>query len=309
MRQDHLTRRDFLKRAIVLGATAYGLASQDGLTGRDGLAEAAEGPTLAVAAKSHDPAVLTRAAVTALGGMGRFVKKGSVVLIKPNMAWNRKPEHAATTNPQVVAELVRLCRAAGAREIRVVDHPVDQPEAVVVRTTGIAEAVEAAGARVFSASSRAMYGPMQLPRAKVLKSAEVLKDVTRADVFINVPIAKVHGATGVTLGCKNLMGVVWDRGAWHDSAGLDQCIADFAGAVKPHLVVLDAVRLLLTNGPKGPGRTKDLFQVVAGTDPVAVDAYGATLLSRKPESIGHIRLAHALGLGEMDLKQVKIKHV
>ncbi len=309
MSEERLTRRDFFKRAITMGVAAYGITSQEGLAGLDGLAEAEEGPTLAVAAKSHDPAALTRAAITALGGMGRFVKQGNVVLIKPNMAWNRRPEHAANTNPQVVAELVRLCQAAGAREIKVADHAVDQPESVVLRTTGIGPAAEAAGARVFSASSRAMYGPMQLRRGKVLRSAEVLKDVTRADVVINVPIAKVHGATGVTLGCKNLMGVVWDRGAWHDSTSLDQCIADFAGAVKPHLVVLDAVRLLLTNGPKGPGRTKDQFMVVAGTDPVAVDAFGATLLSRKPESIGHIRLAHAMGLGEMDLKQVKIKHV
>ena len=309
MNEGRITRREFMRRAAALGAAAYGLSQLEEWGGLGGLAEAAGKPVLAVSAKSHDPAALTRAAIEALGGMGKFVKKGNVVLIKPNMAWNRKPEHAANTNPQVVAELVRLCKAAGAREIKVVDHPVDQPEAMVVRTTGIGEAAEAAGARVFSGSSRAMYGPMQLRRSKVLKSAEVLKDVTRADVVINVPIAKVHGATGVTLGCKNLMGVVWDRGAWHDSASLDQCIADFAGAVKPHLIVLDAVRLLLSNGPKGPGRTKDQFQVVAGTDPVAVDAYGATLLSRKPESIGHIRLAHAMGLGEMDLKQVKIKHV
>jgi uncharacterized protein (DUF362 family) len=306
---DRLTRRDFFKRAIAFGAAAYGISSQEGLTGLDGLAEAAQGPTLAVASKSHDPAALTRAAVGALGGMNRFVKRGDAVLIKPNMAWIRKPEHAANTNPQVVAELVRLCKAAGAREVKVVDHPVDQPESAVVQATGIGAAAEAAGARVLSASSRAMYGPVRLPRGKVLRSAEVLKDVTRADVVISVPIAKVHGATGVTLACKNLMGMAWDRGAWHDSASLDQCIADFASTVRPHLIVLDAVRLLLTNGPKGPGRTKDQFQVVAGTDPVAIDAYGATLLSRKPESIGHIRLASAMGLGEIDLKRIKIRHV
>jgi len=262
-----------------------------------------------VASQSHDPATLTRAAVNALGGMKKFVKRGNVVVIKPNMAWNRRPEHAANTNPQVLAELVRLCKAAGAREVKVMDHPVDQPESAVMRTTGIADAAEKAGARVFSASSRAMYGTVKVNRGKVLRTAEVLKDVTRADVVINVPIAKVHGATGVTLGFKNFMGVVWDRGAWHDSASLDQRIADFGTAVKPDLVVLDAVRLLLSNGPKGPGRTKDQFMVVAGTDLLAVDAYGTTLLGRKPESVGHLRLARDLGLGEMDLKRVKIKHV
>lgn len=309
MSEERITRREFMRRAAVLGVAASGLAQLEELAGLGGRAEAAAKPVLAVSTKSQDPAALTRAAIEALGGMGKFVKKGSVVLVKPNMAWNRKPEHAANTNPRVVAEVVRLCKAAGAREVKVIDHAVDQPESEVMQATGIAAAAEKAGARVLSASSRAMYGKLQLRRGKVLKSVEALKDLTRADVVINVPVAKVHGSTGVTLGCKNLMGVVWDRGAWHDSASLDQCIADFVSEVRPDLVVLDAVRLLLTNGPKGPGRTRDQFTVVAGTDPVAVDAYGATLLARKPESIGHIRLASEMGLGVMDLKRVAIKHV
>jgi len=149
---------------------------------------------------------------------------------------------------------------------------------------------------------------MDLPRAKVLKSADVLREVRRADVFINVPIAKVHSGTTVTLGCKNLMGVVWDRGAWHRT-DLDQCIADFAAEVKPHLVVLDAIRTLLTNGPKGPGQTASPGMVVAGTDPLAVDAYGTTILGRKPQDIGHLRLASAAGVGEIRLDRVKVKHV
>jgi uncharacterized protein (DUF362 family) len=309
MSEDRITRREFMKRAVALGVAAYGLSGRDGLLDSESLAEAAGKPTIVVSAKSHDPAALARAAIDGLGGMRRFVKKGNVVVVKPNIGWNRKPEHAANTNPQVVAEIVRLCKQAGAREVKVLDHPVDQPESAVMRASGIAEAAEKAGGRVLPASSRAMYGSVRLRRGKALRSAEVLKDITRADVFINLPIAKVHGATGVTLGCKNLMGAVWDRGAWHDSASLDQCIADFASEVRPDLIVLDAVRVLLTNGPKGPGRTKDLFTIVAGTDAVAVDAYGATLLSRKPEQIGHLRLAAEMGIGEIDLKRVTIKHV
>lgn len=292
-----------------MGAAASGVAELGDLLDTEGIAEAASKQTLVVSGKSRDPAALTRAAINGLGGISRFVKKGNVVLVKPNMGWIRRPDHAANTNPEVVAEVVRLCKAAGAREVRVMDHPVDQPEAAVMRASGIAQAAEKAGARVLSASSRAMYGKMSIRRGKVLKSVEALKDLTRADVVINVPITKVHNSTGVTLGCKNWMGVIWDRGAWHDSASLDQCIADFANEMRPDLVVLDAVRVLLSHGPKGPGRTKDLFTVVAGTDPVAMDAYGTTLLSRKPASIGHIRLAAALGVGQLDLKRVTIKHV
>lgn len=305
MTHDEMTRREFFQRAAAAGLAAYGLSQ---LVGGDEIAEAAAGgPTLVVASK-RDPAGLARAAVDALGGMKKFVKPGGVVLVKPNMTWARRPEQAANTNPQVVAEIVRLCKAAGAREVKVMDHPLDSPETTVMKMSGIAAAAEAAGARVISASSMAMYQNARLPRAKVLKSAAVLRDLQRADVFINVPIAKVHNSTTVTLACKNLMGVVWDRGAWHQS-GLDQCIADFAAQYKPHLTILDAVRVLLTNGPKGPGRTEDRGLIVAGTDPLAVDAYGATLLGYKPQQIGHLRLAAASGVGEIRLDRVAIKHV
>jgi uncharacterized protein (DUF362 family) len=136
-----------------------------------------------------------------------------------------------------------------------------------------------------------------------------MRDLRRADVFINLPIAKVHNSTRLTLGIKNLLGIVWDRGAFHRSESLEQAMVDLITHVRPHLTILDAVRILLTNGPKGPGRTEDRRLVVAGADPVAVDAYGASLFGMAPGQIGHIRLAAAAGLGEMDLKRIKVKHV
>lgn len=301
---ERLTRRDFLKRAAVTGVAAAGLGGMmDGLS-----AEAAAGPTIAVASK-QDPAGLVRASVKALGGMGAFVKKGDVVLVKPNIGWARKPEQAATTNPEVVAEIVRLCRQVGAREVRVMDHAVDRPDALVLRMTGIKQAAEAAGARVSLASSTALYERVTIPKGRALKSADVMRDLRRADVVINVPIAKVHSQTGLTLGLKNLMGTVWDRGGFHGSASLDQAIADYATEIRPDLVILDAIRILLTNGPKGPGRTADKGIVVAGTDHLAVDAYATTLFGRKPESVGHLQTAQRAGLGEIDLGRITIKHV
>ncbi|MGB9619420.1 MAG: DUF362 domain-containing protein, partial [Armatimonadota bacterium] len=119
---------------------------------------------------------------------------------------------------------------------------------------------------------------------------------------INAPVAKTHSATKLTLGMKNLMGCNWDRQAWHESASLDQCITDYATAVRPDLTVLDATRILLTNGPKGPGRTKDVDQVIVGTDPVSVDACAALLFGLNPAEISHIKLAEEMGVGKIDVK-------
>lgn len=304
--KDDLTRRDFLRRAAALGLAATGVGKLAGLEGNE--AAAAAKPTIAVASKG-DAAAHVRSAVEALGGMGRFVKKGSRVLVKPNLGWARKPEQAATTNPEVVAEIVRLCKAAGAREVKVMDHPVDQPEALVLRMTGMQKVVEAAGGRLTLASSPALYEKVAIRKGKVLKSADVMRDLRRADVFINVPIAKVHNQTGLTLGLKNLLGTVWDRGGFHRSSSLDQAIADYATQIKPDLIILDAIRILLTNGPKGPGRTADKGLVIAGTDQVAIDAYGATLFGRKPEEIAHVKAAARAGLGEIDPGRVTIKNV
>jgi len=304
MTHDEISRRDFLRRAAAAGLAVYGIGE---LSGLEGTAEAAGPPTIAVASKKS-PAQLVQAAVNALGGMKHFVKPGNTVVLKPNVAWARRPEQAANTNPEVVAEVVRLCKAAGAREIKVIDHAIDLDTAAF-NMSGIREAAEKAGARVISARSQGMYQKVNLSRAKVLKSADVMRDFMRADMVINLPIAKVHGSTKVTLGSKNLMGVVWDRGAWHQSASLDQCIADFAAQFRPKLTILDGVRTLLTNGPKGPGKVGTPGVVVAGVDPVAVDAYGATLLGFKPQDIGHIKLAFAAGVGEMRLDRIKVKHV
>jgi uncharacterized protein (DUF362 family) len=304
MTHDEISRRDFLRRTAAAGLAVYGIGE---LAGLDGAAEAAGPPTIAVASK-RSPAQLVQAAVDGLGGMKQFVKPGNTVVLKPNVAWARTPEQAATTNPEVVAEVVRLCKAAGAREIKVIDHSIDLDTAAF-KMSGIQVAAEKAGAQVISARSQSMYQRVKLSRGKVLKSVDVLRDLMRADVCINLPIAKVHGSTKVTLGVKNMMGVVWDRGAWHESASLDQCIADFAAQFRPKLTILDGVRTLLTNGPKGPGRVGTPGVVVAGVDTVAVDAYGTTLLNFKPQDVGHIKLAFASGVGEMRLDRIKVKHV
>ena len=263
-------------------------------------------PNALAVASGNDPAKNTQAAVDALGGMGKLVRKGDFVVIKPNIAWNRPPDSAATTNPRVVAELVRLCKEAGAEKVLVIDHVIDRPAQAVLGFTGIQAAAEKAGAQVSAAQNESDFRSVSIPKGKLLKSDTCIKDILKADVFINVPIAKTHSSTKLTLGMKNLMGCIFDRQEWHQSESLDQCIADYATAVCPDLTVLDATRVLLTNGPKGPGNTKDVGKVIAGVDPVAVDAYGATLFGLKPEQINHIKMAAQMGVGKIDVGKARM---
>ncbi|MGQ9454909.1 MAG: DUF362 domain-containing protein [Armatimonadota bacterium] len=303
-----VSRREFLEAIAGLGAAIFlGGCGRDGQAGSD--AAVLRKPRLEVdgivVSSGKGPARNTRAAVEALGGMGKLVKKGDFVAIKPNIAWNRPPESAATTNPDVVATIVRLCKEAGADRVLVLDHVIDRPAEGVLGLSGIKDAAERAGAEVKAIQRESDYQPIDIPKGKLLKSDTVARDILQADVLINVPIAKTHSATRLTLGLKNLMGCNWDRQSWHQSPSLDQCIADYATRIRPDLTVLDATRILLTNGPKGPGQTKHLDRVIVGTDPVAVDAYGATLFGLRPDEIAHIVFAARMGVGKTDLSKVK----
>ncbi len=303
---DKFTRREFFRRAGIVGAATYGLTfAGDELLGILEEAEAA-GSMLSIASSGSIEAKVKKA-IDGLGGIGKFVKKGKSVVIKPNLAWARSPEHAANTNPQVLAAIIKLCKQAGAGRITVVEHTCDN-WSTALEMNGGKKVCADNKVRLVSAHGKGMYEPVKIPRGKILKADECVREILDADCFINVPIAKVHGASGMTASMKNLMGTNWDRQNWHRK-GLDQCIADYASAVKADLIILDAVRILLTGGPKGPGKTKDVGQIVAATDPVALDAYAAQLLGKKPTTVGHIVAASKLGLGQIDLKKVTQKKV
>jgi uncharacterized protein (DUF362 family) len=250
---------------------------------------------------------LTRQAVDALGGMGRFVSKGNVVWIKPDIGWDRRPEQAATTNPDVVATLVEMCYQAGAKKVLVSDNPCN-PARLSYPRSGIQPATEKAGAEVPFLDER-KFRRMSL-NGKVLKEWEVYQDIVEADRLINVPIAKNHNLCLATLGMKNLMGVIGGaRNRLHQDLG--GTIADLAAFLKPRLVVLDAIRVLTANGPVG-GNLADVKRkdtLVAGVDQVAVDAVGATLLGYKPESIVYIVQGNARGLGTMDFKSLSPRQI
>ena len=257
-----------------------------------------------------DPAELTRRAIAALGGIERFVKPGANVIVKPNICnAYHGPEYASTTNPDVVAAIVALCLGAGAKRVRVMDFPFGGSPQASYETSGIAAAVKAAGGEM-EAMNRLKFRKTALPQGKVLRSSNVYGDILDADTVINVPIAKNHGSATLTLGMKNLMGVIQDRNTLH-AIGLHQAIADLNSAVKPQLTIVDAIRILTANGPTGGSLddVKRLDTIIASADVVAADAYAATLFDMKPADVKYIKLGAEMGLGTMDLGNVRIEEI
>jgi uncharacterized protein (DUF362 family) len=250
-----------------------------------------------VVARGSGPALLVRAAVAALGGMERFVKPGEVVLVKPNMAWDRTPEQGANTHPEVVAEVVRLCRAAGARRVIVSDNSVHDAGRVAERS-GIRAAVAAARGELVLAS-RSGFERTTLG-GSVLSSWDVLSLLFEADRLVNVPVVKHHSLSRLTCGIKNHMGLIGgSRGRLHQE--IHAAVVDLAAAFRPTLTVVDATRVMIRNGPTG-GRLEDVAAVnavAAGTDPVACDAWAARQLGLDPSEVGYVVLAEGRGLGRV----------
>lgn len=290
-----MDRRTFLK------GTAASLVAGS-LLGRQALA--GSGSTVAVA-EGGDYAAITRRAVAALGGMGAFVKRGDVVVLKPNMGWDRAPEFAANTHPLVVRALAEECLAAGARRIKVFDHTCNDPRRCYINS-GIQLALKGIkGVEVKQIEPERFR--MVLLNGQFLKEWELYDEALSANVFINVPIAKHHGLSRLTLGLKNIMGVMGgNRGYTHRN--LELALADVNSVLKSHLTVIDATRILTAHGPQG-GSLADvrvLNTVVASRDIVAADAYATTLFGMRPADIPTTVAAARRGLGEMDLRRVQV---
>jgi uncharacterized protein (DUF362 family) len=301
-----MDRRKFIKMAAALGAVALlpGCATKPSPAPRAdvGFAGGAPAGQLAVA-EGRDPADMLARGLAALGGVGRFVKAGQTVVLKPNFSVPRLPEEAATTSPALVVAVVRACLQAGAAKVKVIDYPFTSAP-ICLEKTGIKQAATAAGAEVYALNGgRDRYFRQVNVGGKELAVAEFSKDVLDADVFINMPILKHHNMARLTMGLKGYMGLVWDRGFFHRT-DLHRCIAEAAAFKRPHLIILDAMRGITDNGPMGPGTIREWNQLVLGTDPVAVDAYGAALFGMKPADIEHIRLAAELGVGSMDFDKI-----
>ncbi len=265
---------------------------------------AAEPPVVAVA-EGQDHARITRGAIAALGGMARFVKPGATVVVKPNMGWDRSAEYGANTSPVVVRTVVEECLKAGARKVKVFDRTCNDARRCYVNS-GIETALKGMKNVEVKHIEEERFRKVTL-NGQALKEWELYGEALSADVYINVPVAKHHGLSRLTLGLKNVMGIMGgNRGSIHKH--LDVALADVNAVFRPHLTVIDATRILTAHGPQG-GDLKDvkvLDKVIASTDIVAADAYATTLFGLRPEEIAVTVAAHKRGLGEMDLKKVRI---
>ncbi len=313
-----LSRREFLKLG---GIAAAGLAllesgcstpsknNSTSPTGRQAIPPTGEQAYLS-AAHGTDPAAITTAAIKSLGGMERFVKQGQEVIIKPNICVDyHPPEYAATTNPAVVATLVALCLAAGAKRVRVMDSPfagISAPSAYAV--SGIEAAVKEAGGEM-EVMSPIKFVKYDIPQGKAIQSWKIYRDMVEADVLIDVPVAKQHNLARLTLGCKNMLGAVSDPNQIHSN--LSQRVPDLVSVLRPTLTVIDAYRILVDHGPTG-GSLNDVQQantVIASHDIIAADAYGATLFGLTGAEVPIIKKGADMGLGTLDLASVKVEEV
>jgi len=290
-------RREFLR--TVAGAGFAGLMG----AGRPLLADEGTAPAVAgsypdlVTVKNGSPMRLVKTALKKLGGMGRFVSQGERVVIKPNIGWDRIPEQAANTNPQVVASLIRHCKEAGAKTVTVLDNTCNDQRRCYARS-GIETVCRDEGAELRPLVPRD-YVEVDM-KGEVIKRWMVARPVLEADCLINVPVAKHHSLTKLSLGMKNWFGAIGGR-RQHLHQEISTTITDMASYFQPRLVVIDAVRILLRNGPQG-GNVKDVNQIntlVASTDQVAADAAAAALFDLKPDQLDFIVKAHQRGLGRM----------
>jgi uncharacterized protein (DUF362 family) len=296
-----MTRRKFLKTAAA--GMALGLAS------RPSFSFAKEEYDLAVI--SGEPVAATRKALEVLGGVSQFVKRGQRVVLKPNMSFSRTPEFATTTHPLVVATVAQACMEAGASQVLVLDHTLHRAELCLERA-GIRDACKnISGVHVLALQERKFFREIMIPRGKVLERVEVMKEILDSQVLFNIPVAKSHSATGVSMGMKGLMGLIWDRESFHSQYNMNQAIADLGTVIEPQLTILDATRALVSGGPGGPGEVKKPNLIIAGMDPVAVDSYGVSVVpwygqNFKGRQVEHLLISHQRGLGRIDIDQLKI---
>lgn len=302
-------RREFLKNSLVVSAALAGATL--GINPLEALAD--DYPDISIC-NGKDPSRNTREAVEALGGMKRFVKPGAKVMIKPNMSFARAPESASNTNPLVVREVARMCAEAGASRISILDNVLNNPPDCLTLSKIPEYCKEVPNTHINYVKNERLFREVKVDQGTQFKKMKALTDALDADTFIAVPVGKTHSSSGVSLSMKGMMGLIFDRIPFHNRYDLHESIVDMVTVLKPHLVVIDATRILSTGGPGGPGVVIPMDMIIASTDMVAADAqmvalgtwYGKKL---EPKQIKHIRIAAERGLGRMDLDKLNIKKI
>ncbi len=294
-----ISRREFIRTGLI-GASV--LALQPSLFAEE------TGPIVWMIHGSDKKVLMLRCLeiIDRAGGFGRNVRN---VALKVNAAWSRTAEEGANTHPDLVAAFIRGCHAAGITQVTVPENPCSRAEQAFTRS-GILEAVKSSKGEMINLQEGGhLYEKVSLPQAKQLREAEVGRAFLEADVVVNMPVAKHHGAAMLTMAMKNWMGAVSDRGYWHRN-NLHQCIADFSTFMKPAWTVIDATRIMMSRGPQGPSdemRYPNLL--IVSRDQVAADAVTSTLFHDNPRSIPYLELAEQMGIGTVDLDRITIHKV
>ncbi len=296
-----ISRRRFIKTCAVVSAVSGRYFSGNVYAQGSGDLSMITGPNIEAN---------VRAAVGAIGGMEKFVKNGDRVAVKPNLSFASPVSRATTTNPEVLRAVIKLCLEAGARSVAVIDHPLQDAAIIGEKSETVNVVRELKNTSIFLPNTENLYTETAIPRGISMKSTKIVSLLNEMDVLINLPISKNHSATAVSLGIKGNLGLVWDRIAYHNSSDFNQSLADLATIIKADLSIVDAIRALATRGPQGPGRVLELNTIIAGTDPVAVDAQAVALTFTQwnltGDNVDHLKKSAAMGLGELNPAKLNV---
>lgn len=307
----NLSRRNFFKKSgqagALLAAGAFLPAASHGEANENN-----EMKTVDLAVVQGEPARAVARALDLIGGIEKYVHQNDVVLLKPNASFPNPKIWGTTTNPEIVKIVAQLALQAGASRVLVVDNTMQDHALCFARNGLQAELEGMRGVKLIPLTRESAFTEVPVPGGKALKTVKIAKLLKRCQVYINLPCAKSHTATGVSFGLKNQMGLIWDRKFFHAGTDLHTAVAELATIIRPQLTILDATRALVTGGPTGPGKVQELNTIVAGTDPVAIDAYATTLTnwnnrSLTAQSISHLSQAAALGLGEIEINKLVVQ--
>jgi uncharacterized protein (DUF362 family) len=255
--------------------------------------------------QGESPYEITKRAVAEIGGLGKIIARGDVVMVKPNIGWNRTVEQAACTNPEVLRALIELIFTAGAKKVIVMDNSCHKAEDCYQRS-GIEAMAKKAGAEVrYCDDNRLVTHDF---KGEVLGKWPVFRDFLEVNKFINVPILKHHGSAGLTIAMKNLYGILGgNRGKLHREQG--ENIVDLANGFTSHLVLVDAYRVLMRNGPVG-GRLSDVElrkTVIASTHIMHADVAATVLFGKDPKQMEFLQAAFSRKMGEIEMAKITFK--
>jgi uncharacterized protein (DUF362 family) len=316
-----ISRREFLARSAKAGISIAAVAGAARLFYESDVQKMFSSPQVVSGLKDYSISPVTgqmmsivsgsvrsqtvRKAIELLGGIDRFVKPGETVLLKPNIGFARPPRVCATSHPDIISEVTKLCYKAGAKKVFVTDNPINDPKSCF-ELSGISAAAQKNGAEVILPKAD-YFKPLTLSGGKLIQNWPVLYEPFKnIDKVIGIAVVKDHHRSGASMTMKNWYGLLGGgRNIFHQD--INTIIVELAMLVRPTLVILDATQVMVSNGPTG-GSSSDLKQtniMLAGCDQIAVDSFGATLLNMKPADLPYLLKAEGLGLGTTNFESLK----